>query len=243
MSEENTTITLKKSDLWMYGFFAIVALFVILLLTGVIGFGSSGNVVNTGNNPTPTPTPSPSPSAIDIELDSSDPILGDPDAKITVIEFSDFECPFCERAYSGSVAGLKASDAFKNGEVNFVYRHLPLNSIHPRAQKAAEASVCAQEQGKFYEYHDKLFENQNALDVASLKAYAVDLGLDTNKFNDCLDSGKASEKVAKDLASATKAGGRGTPYFVILNNDNGKTTSVSGAVPYSQIESAIASVK
>lgn len=190
-----------------------------------------------------SPKPTPTNDNIDVTIDSTDPILGDATAKVTVIEYSDFECPFCERAYSTTVADLKNSEEFKSGEVNFVYRHFPLNSIHPRAQKAAEASVCAQEQGKFYEYHDKLFENQRALDIESLKSYAADLGLDTEAFNNCLDSGAAEEKVAKDLASATANGGQGTPYFIILNNENGKTSAVSGAVPYSQIESAIAAVQ
>ena len=240
---EGQTITIEKATLWKYAFFAVVALFVILLFTGT--FSGTGNVINNNPTPPPSPTPTPSPgqAAIKISADDSDPVLGEEDAKITVYEFSDFECPFCERAYTGAVTDLKNSEEFKDGEVNFVYRHFPLNSIHPRAQKAAEAAECANKQGEFWEYHDNLFMNQNALDIASLKAYAGKIGLNQKEFDSCLDGGEAEDKVAKDLRSATDAGGRGTPYFVILNNNNGKTTSVSGAVPYVNIESAIASIK
>ena len=191
----------------------------------------------------PTDTTNNQNSNIKISLDSSDPILGDSNAPISVIEYSDFECPFCERAYSNTIASLKESDAFKNGEINLIYRHFPLNNIHPKAQKAAEASVCAQKQSKFWEYHDTLFENQNALAVDDLKSYASDLGLNQAKFDSCLDNGEAKDKVDKDLISATASGGTGTPYFIILNKETEKTTSISGAVPYSQIESAIEFVK
>ena len=180
---------------------------------------------------------------IEVNIDSTDPLLGEVTAPITVLEYSDFECPFCERAYSDTIANLKSSEEFKNGEINLVFRHFPLNSIHPRAQKAAEASVCAQEQGKFWEYHDMLFENQNALDIASLKSYAGSLGLNQVNFDSCLDNSDSADKVNKDLTSATNSGGQGTPYFIILNNENGKTTAVSGAVPFSQIQSAIVAVK
>ena len=191
----------------------------------------------------PTDTTNNQNSNIKISLDSSDPILGDSNAPISVIEYSDFECPFCERAYSNTIASLKESDAFQNGEINLIYRHFPLNNIHPKAQKAAEASVCAQKQSKFWEYHDTLFENQNALAVDDLKSYASDLGLNQAKFDSCLDNGEAKDKVDKDLISATASGGTGTPYFIILNKETEKTTSISGAVPYSQIESAIEFVK
>ena len=191
----------------------------------------------------PTDTTNNQNSNIEISLDSSDPVLGDLNAPISIIEYSDFECPFCERAYSNTIASLKESDAFKNGEINLIYRHFPLNNIHPKAQKAAEASVCAQKQSKFWEYHDTLFENQNALAVDDLKSYASDLGLNQAKFDSCLDNGEAKDKVDKDLISATASGGTGTPYFIILNKETEKTTSISGAVPYSQIESAIEFVK
>jgi peptidylprolyl isomerase len=107
-----------------------------------------------------------------------------------------------------------------------VYRDLPLTSIHQYAQKAAEASECADDQGKFWEYHDLLFANQSAIDVDSLKAYAVRLGLDTASFNNCLDSGKQTSEVQKDAQDAQSYGAGGTPAFFI----NGRF--VSGAIPF-----------
>jgi protein-disulfide isomerase len=111
-------------------------------------------------------------------------------------------------------------------EIRFVYRDFPLTSLHQYAEKAAEASECADDQGKFWEYHDLLFANQSALDVDSLKSYAAQLGLDTAKFNDCLDSGKQTSEVQKDAADAQAAGATGTPAFFV----NGLL--VSGALPF-----------
>ena len=240
-SGEESTLTLKKSTLWKIGTFVFLGLFIISLLTS--GFG--GFISLTGNGGTgnviapPTGDSGVQPSGnIKVDVGNDDPVLGDKNAQITIVEFSDFQCPFCARAYSGAVAEIRNSAYFKNGDVNLVFKHFPLNSIHPQAQKAAEASECANRQGKFWEYHDTLFENQQALDIASLKSYASQLGLDTGKFNKCLDGGEASAKVAKDLAASTAAGGRGTPYFVLVNED-GETQAISGAVPYANFEAAI----
>jgi protein-disulfide isomerase len=108
-----------------------------------------------------------------------------------------------------------------------VVRDFPLNSIHPHAQKAAEATECADDQGKFWEYHDAVFANQSAIDVESLKGYATELDLDTGAFNDCLDSGKHQGEVENDLQDGRGAGVSGTPAFFI----NGQL--VSGAQPFS----------
>ena len=94
----------------------------------------------------------------------------------------------------------------------------------------------------FWEYHDLLFENQDSLDTASLKAYASQIGLDTDEFNNCLDKNQAKAEVDKETKQATAAGGRGTPYFVVINNDNGATQVVSGAQPWSSFENAINSL-
>jgi protein-disulfide isomerase len=114
-----------------------------------------------------------------------------------------------------------------------VYRDFPLTSIHQYAQKAAEASECADDQGKFWEYHDLLFANQSTLDVDSLKGYAAELDLDTATFNDCLDEGKQSSEVEKDSQDAQAAGVTGTPAFFI----NGQL--VSGAQPFSVFQQVI----
>ncbi len=191
----------------------------------------SGKVVEEKNN---QPTAGePQPSRIQVSLDD-DPIKGSNNAPVTIVEFSDFQCPFCARFYFQTLP-LIEEKYIKTGKVRFVYRDFPLSTIHPHAQKAAEAAECADEQGKFWEYHNKLFENQNALDVSSLKQYAKDLGLDMVKFNNCLDSGIMASEVQKDFSDGTSYGVSGTPTFFI----NG--IQIVGAQPYSTFEQVIES--
>ncbi len=140
-----------------------------------------------------------------------DPVKGNTNAKVTIVEFSDFQCPACGAMYPV----LKQLDAEFSDRVKFVYKDFPLTSIHPFAQKAAEASECADKQGKFWVFHDKLFENQQNLAISDLKQYAVDLGLDSGQFNQCLDSGEFANEVAKDAADAQSLGATGTPTFFI----------------------------
>jgi len=235
---EKNSMTIKKTTLWK----AAAIIFAVLFIITIFGWwpgGSSGNAVapTEPNNPT-APT-----GQVKVEIEANDPVLGASDADISIVEFSDFECPFCARAYTGAVTEFKTTDYFKNGEVNLIYKHLPLNSIHQYAQDAAEASECANRQGKFWEYHDLLFENQGSLDTTSLKQYAAQVGLDTTEFNSCLDGNEAKAEVEKETSQATAAGGRGTPYFVVINNDNGETQVVSGAQPWSNFENAIKSLQ
>ena len=110
----------------------------------------------------------------DLEIRNGDHVLGNPNAKVAVIEYSDFECPFCRRMFSETLPKLK-ENFIKSGEVKFVYRHFPLRSIHEDAQKAAEASECAGEQGKFWEYHDIIFQRQDLLGINSFKSWAKEL--------------------------------------------------------------------
>jgi len=239
------TLTIKKDTLWK-GAAGIFAILFVVSLMGGINFGGGGNAVAGGGGaPSGGNIPPTELAAVDGKalIEDNDPVLGSADAEITIIEFSDFQCPFCARAHTGALATFKSTDAFKNGEINLVYKHLPLNSIHPYAQKAAEASECANRQGEFWKYHDTLFANQGSLDIASLKTYASQIGLDVGEFNSCLDNGDASSEVNKETAQATSAGGRGTPFFVIVNNDNGKSTTVSGAVPWTNFEAKISAVK
>lgn len=182
---------------------------------------------NSGNQPTPSPTPAPAPPppAGDFSKVSSvtdkDHIRGDKNAEITLIEFSDFQCPFCKR-HLPTINQLLSQ---YEGKIRFVYRHFPLSSIHPFAQKAAEASECAGDQGKFWEYHDTLFDNQSALDTASLKSYAGNLGLNQSQFDNCLDSDKYASLVNKHLQEGQAAGVSGTPGTFV--NDQ----LVKGAYP------------
>jgi len=242
MAEEKT-ITLKKSDIWKYSTFVLIA---ILIVAGFLLFG--GNRTGTTN----TGTNNPKPINAEALIEANDPVLGNADAKISIIEFSDFQCIFCAKAYNEALAEFKNSSYFKNGEINLIYKQLPLdtacntglsNQLHPNACESAEASLCADEQGKFWEYHNMLFENQQALATENLKSYASTLGLDTGKFNTCLDSGKYASEVKKEISQGTSAGGTGTPFFIIVNFETKKTTTLSGAYPWSQFESAIGLVK
>jgi protein-disulfide isomerase len=148
-------------------------------------------------------------------------VKGNPNAPVTIVEFADFQCPFCGRIEPTLNELLNKYD----GKVRLAYRDFPLSPIHPYAQKAAEASRCAGEQGKFGDYHDLLFANQAKLDNPSLLQYARSLKLDEKKFEDCLSSGQYAAAVAKDLEEGKQAGISGTPAFFI----NG--IALSGAVP------------
>lgn len=160
-----------------------------------------------------------------------DAVKGQSGAKVTIIEFSDYECPFCGRFYTQTLPQIEEKYV-KTGKVKMVFRDLPL-SFHKQAQKAAEAAECAGEQGKYWEMHDKLFDNQRALEVANLKQYAKDLSLDTGKFDKCLDEGQMANEVKKDLADGGKYGVTGTPAFFI----NG--IKVVGAQPFEVFEQII----
>ncbi len=139
-----------------------------------------------------------------------DPYLGKKDAKITLVEFADYQCPACSRVRPM----LHELLAKKGDRVKFVFRDLPLAS-HKNARAAAEAAECANEQGKFWEYHEFLFDNQQSLDGESLKKYAESLGLDVKKFNQCIDSGRYISEVEKDAADAKIAGINSTPSILV----------------------------
>jgi protein-disulfide isomerase len=130
---------------------------------------------------------------------------------VEILEFSDFQCPACGAAYPEAKAFIESN----SDKAKVVYRHFPLTQIHPFAFKAAEASECAADQGKFWEYHDKLFENQQALGRAGLAKYAEQLGLDMTKFSSCLDSGVMADRVNADVSDGNKKGVRATPTFFI----------------------------
>jgi protein-disulfide isomerase len=140
-----------------------------------------------------------------------DPAKGPADAPVTIVEFSDFQCPYCGRA---EATVKQVLDNYKD-KIRFVFRDYPLSQIHPFAAKAAEASECAHEQGKFWEFHDALYADQSKLSVPDLEATAARLGLNADSFKKCLDTGKYTEEVNKDTADAQKAGVNSTPSFFI----------------------------
>ena len=159
-----------------------------------------------------------------IEVLEEDPARGPSDAPIEIVEFSDFDCPYCKRT-TDTVARLLGE---YGEQIRFVYKDYPLPS-HPNAFKAAEAGNCANDQGKFWEFHDKLFESQGALDVGSLKNYASELGLDADAFSTCLDSGRYAVQVERDLEIGAGYGVSSTPTLFV----NGR--AVIGAVPYESV--------
>jgi protein-disulfide isomerase len=158
----------------------------------------------------------------EVAVAAADPVLGSTAAPVTIVEFSDFQCPFCQ-----SVAPtLKRVRETYGDKVRIVWKDYPLTQIHPQAFKAGEAAHCAGEQGKYWEYHDRLFANQQALQADSLKKYAADLGLDTAKFNACVDTSKYGDRVREGVAQGSRLGVNSTPTVYI----NGRM--LSGAQPY-----------
>jgi protein-disulfide isomerase len=153
--------------------------------------------------------------------DGGHPARGPANAPVEMIEFSDFQCPFCQRANPTVEQVLKTY----GDRIRFVYRHFPLPS-HPNARPSAEAAQCAEEQGKFWEYHDRLFANSAKLTDADLKAHAASVGLDAASFNACFDGHQQKARVDADIAAGEAAGVNGTPAFFI----NGR--AIDGAQPY-----------
>lgn len=203
-----------------------------------VGVMIAGAVLYTGNNPNTqgsiiqeaTNLPDTG-HKVEVTIVDSDPSLGSKDSPVTLVAFEDFECPFCER-FSQQTLPLIIEKYVKSGKVRLVWKDFPL-SIHSNAQRAHEAARCAWEQGKFWEYHDTLFNNQNGLDANKLKQYSKDLGLNESQFASCLDSGKYTELIREKVSEGTAAGVSGTPSFLI----NGRL--VVGAQPYQVFEDAI----
>ena len=157
------------------------------------------------------------------------PSKGPADAAVTIVEFSDFECPYC----GGFYPTLKEIEKNYKDKIRIVYRQFPLTSIHPRAMKAAEASLCANDQGQFWQMHDAMFTDQSKLEVADLKDKAVKLSLNAAAFNACLDSSKYASNIKNEILEGAKLGVNGTPSMFI----NGRF--LSGDQPYEDLAKLI----
>jgi len=208
-------------------------LLVLIILIIVIGVG----IAFSGNEPSSIPKSTSAPVTIastraSEDLVDIDPSKGPENAPITIVEFSDFQCPFCAKA---APVVQQIVDTYGD-KVRIVYRDFPLSSIHPDAQKAAEAAECADDQGKFWEFHDLLYANQDKMSVNDLKQFAKNLGLDSNTFDKCLDSGKHEVEVKKDMQDGINMGVTGTPSFFI----NGQY--LSGAQPFLEFQQIIDSM-
>jgi len=199
----------------IYNIFIVIALIGAAFYAGYL-FGS---------RPTTPPV-----VKVDVSV-SDDASLGDANAPVTIIEFSDYECPFCFR-HAKQTFPLIKENFIDTGKVRYVFRDFPLSN-HPNAQKAAEAAECAGEQGKYWEMHDILFDNQKALKIENYKLWAAELALDQTAFDGCLDSGSMESEVRQDLEDGQAIGISGTPVIFV----NGRP--ISGAKPYSVFKSAI----
>ncbi|WP_225875227.1 DsbA family protein [[Limnothrix rosea] IAM M-220] len=164
------------------------------------------------------------------------PVMGSEDFKVVLVEFSDFECPFCARAH-GTIKQFmdKHSDT-----VTLAYKHLPLQQIHPQATPAAAASWAAQQQGKFWEYHDALFENQQQLGDRLYEEIAQDLELDLDKFK--ADQTAAQPAIEQDIELARQLQLNGTPFFILASTETGKMETFSGALTLQEYETQLATV-
>ena len=244
MAEEHVTIKKSTYNKILVGLVAVMVAF-SFSLGFILGGGekqSATGKVADANGQAPVQQPSvPAgnqalPGRVQVSLDD-DPQLGDKNAELVMIEFSDFQCPFCGRFSSSTLPQVK-KEYVDTGKVLFVYRDFPLDSIHPQAVPAALAAGCADEQDKFWEYHDKIFQNQASLGDTSYKTWAAELGLDTTKFNDCYDSKKYAGEVQKDFQDGNDAGVSGTPTFYIGSPQKGYIEIV-GAQPFSAIKQAL----
>ena len=193
--------------------------------------------------PTQQPTQPNVPQIFQISLDD-DPFKGDPNAPVIVVEFSDFQCPFCSRFYQQTLP-LIQENYIDTGKIKFVYRDLPLDSLHPNARLTHIAAECADEQEKFWEYHDVLFDKQSQWQRLSstdltitLTQYAADLGIQTESFETCLESEEMANEVKNDVADATRYGSTGTPTFFVGTEEDGFIKLV-GAQPFAAFEAAI----
>lgn len=216
----------------------LIAFLVIGYLLGQLQEGT-GSTLLGNNDSAPSAPNAAAPAApgepVFAEVDNGNlPVQGNEDAPVTIVEFSDFECPFCGNFYRDSLPQI-ISEYIDTGKAKLYYRHLPL-SFHPQARPAALASECANEQDSFWEYHDILFDNSSTIGTATTAKYvewAKDLGLNTSQFETCLTSEKYAENVDGDTAAAGAAGASGTPTFYI----NGQ--QLVGAQPFASFQAII----
>ncbi len=191
-------------------------------------------------NQLPTEQPKP---LVKISADN-DPIIGDPNAPITIIEFSDFQCPFCARFHVQTLPSIM-DEYIEQGKVKLVFRDFPIQSIHPNALPAAVAAECANDQGKFKDMHDILFDNQNQWNkqettdvLTTFSQYAKEIQLEQETFDSCLTSGKHIDEIRKDLQDGRDYGVSGTPGFFVGNDEVG-FIELKGAQPFESFKKVI----
>jgi protein-disulfide isomerase len=194
--------------------------------------------------PAPSPNAAAAPAPENIEVTVGGAFAkGRPDAQVTIVEFSDFQCPFCGRYVRQTFAQIDR-EYVETGKLRYVVRNLPLEQLHPDAFRAAEAAECAGAQGKYWEMHERLFAHQDALGADELTQHAAAVGVDMPAFRQCLDSGARAERIRQDMADAQAAGITGTPTFLFaLTETNAPTVKVIGRIvgahPYASFKAAL----
>lgn len=232
-SNESDVITIKKDTLWKYSTFILAA----ILIVGAFAFffkgdtgtgGPAGQVVNNPGQKLPAQE-----GRVEVNIEDV-PFKGKENAPVVIVEYTDYECPFCGRHYSQAYKQIE-SEYIDTGKVKYLIKDFPL-SFHQNAQKAAEAAHCAREQKDdegYFAMHSKIFENQQALSIENYKKWARELSLNGAQFDSCLNSGKMAAIVQKGFQEGQQDGVQGTPAFFI----NGKL--VSGAQPFGAFKQAI----
>jgi protein-disulfide isomerase len=189
------------------------------------------------------------PRDVSFKLDEGQ-YVGDKAARVAVVEFSDFQCPYCGRFARETWPQIR-NEYINTGKIRYGFRDFPMVSIHPNAMRAAAAAECAAEQGKYWEMHDRLFANPDSLSDSDLARHAAELGLEATTFKGRMDNGKNQEKIQKGMGEALKAGGGGTPTFFIGTVDSEGTfkpaTVITGAQTFAifkqALDTALASLK
>jgi protein-disulfide isomerase len=229
---DDSTVTFKKSHFYSV---LVVLAFAVGILVGYVAWGrdttaavAAPAAAAVAQQPAAAATAVPQYRRYDIPTDGY-PSLGPADAKIVIVEFSDFQCPFCRQFHANTYQALL--DAYP-GQIRFVYRNLPLTSIHPNAMPAAIASLCANDQNVYWKFHDKLFSNET-LDEATYIQYATDLKIDVDKFKACLSDGSQDAFIQKDMKFALDLGVQSTPTFFV----NG--LAIVGAQPLTNFQQII----
>lgn len=241
---QHSLILMKKlKDLPVYSLLAVAVFFILGVAIGgmfvKIQYLESNKQPTTNNQQPPTaaaqnqqPT---APTKVNVTVSLVDPVKGDPNAKLTIVNFADYQCPYCAKFHTDVEAQI-IKDYVDTGKAKFVFKNLAF--LGKESTDAANAALCAKEQNKFWEYHDKLFssqagENQGGFAPDKLKGFAADLGLNTTQFNSCLDAAKYNAQVTADNAEAAKNGFQSTPSTAV------GTTPMVGAMPYAQFKTTI----
>ena len=216
-----------------------------ILIAGVV---IAGAIVFTNQHPAATPvvdaagTQGAAVAAHVAAPSSSDHIVGSPSAPIVLVEYSDFQCPYCQMIYPS----LKQIVSQSNGQVAWVMREFPLYQIHPNAMPGADAAECIAEQkgnDAFWQFADTVFTNQDKISPAYFAQLAQGFGVNMATYNSCVSSHKYASKINAETADAEQSGGNGTPFTVVINTKTGKQYPISGALPLAQIEAVISQAK